>query len=90
MLPPLQAASFPGEEREQDPAPRDICALFSLTAAVHSGKCMFNSFTIYGVMRTMSVSEGIIASRRGAGEFKLVGTWTLNRGRQGLAPPAPQ
>lgn len=35
----------------------------------------------------MSVSEGIIASRRGAGEFKLVGTWTLNRGWRGLALP---
>lgn len=80
-------SSKAGREAEQDPTRRDIRALFSLTAAVHSGKCMFNSFTIYGVMRTMSVSEEIIASRRGAGEFKLVGTWTLNRGWRRLALP---
>lgn len=76
-------------EQEQDPAPGDICVLFSLPAVVHSGKCMFNSFTIHGVMRTMNMSEGIIASPRGAGEFKLVGTWTLNQARLGLATASP-
>lgn len=54
-----------------------------------SGKCMFNSVTIHGVRRTMNASERIIASLQEAGEFKLVGTWTLNQAWLRLAIASP-
>jgi len=73
----------------QDPAPRDICVLFSLTAVVHSGKCMFNSFTIYGVMRTMNVSEGIIASRRGCWRVQVGWHLDFESGLAGIGSAGP-
>lgn len=73
----------------QDLAPCDICVLFSLTAAVHSGKCMFNSFTIYGVMRTMSVSEGIIASRRGCWRVQVGWHLDFESGLAGIGSAGP-
>lgn len=84
---PCEQQTFLGEER--DPAPRDIGVLFSLTAVVHSGKCMFNSFTIYGVMRTMNVSEGIIASRRGCWRVQVGWHLDFESGLAGIGSGGP-
>lgn len=63
--------------------------LFSLTAVVHSGKCMFNSFTIYGVMRTMNVSEGIIASQRGCWRVQVGWHLDFESGLAGIGSASP-
>lgn len=86
---PCEQQTFLGEEWERAPAPRDIGVLFSLTAVVHSGKCMFNSFTIYGVMRTMNVSEGIIASRQGCWRVQVGWHLDFESGLAGIGSGGP-
>lgn len=50
---------------------------------------MFNSFTIYGVMRTMNVSEGIIASRRGCWRVQVGWHLDFESGLAGIGSAGP-
>lgn len=50
---------------------------------------MFNSFTIYGVMRTMNVSEGIIASRRGCWRVQVGWHLDFESGLAGIGSASP-
>lgn len=50
---------------------------------------MFNSFTIYGVMRTMNVSEGIIASRRGCWRVQVGWHLDFESGLAGIGSTGP-